>query len=74
MLQIRVVRGLYEVLFTYNRKPKMDDIVAEMWQDLGQMWQDLGSGKQGTRDWYNPKIKKALFYAKVVRPICFLKH
>ena len=35
MSQIWVVRGLYEVLFTYNRKPKMDDIVAEMWQDSG---------------------------------------
>ena len=74
MSQIWVVRGLYEVLFTYNRKPKMDDIVAEMWQNSGQMWQDLGNRKQGTGDWYNPKIKKALFYAKVVRPICFLKH
>ena len=52
----------------------MDDIVAEMWQDSGQMWQDLGSKRQGSRDWYKPKIKKALFYAKVVRPICFLKH
>ena len=52
----------------------MDDIVAEMWQDSGQMWQDLGSGRQGTRDWYNPKSQKVPFYAKVVRPICFLKH
>ena len=65
--------GLYGVFFTYNRKPKMDDNVAEMWQDSGQMWQDSGSKGQGTGGSYNPKSQKWPFYAKVVRPICFSK-